>query len=467
MTPAILGALLWKRARLARRDHWTRPAVLGWQASQLEKLRTFANTRSRFYQRFHRGFDGRPLGELPVLTKAVLMEEFDSLVTVPGLTLASVEAHLRTMVEPVPMRGGFYVASTSGTTGRRGVFVWGRSEWTTVLASFTRGNDWGRVRVGLTHRLSLAVVSSGQPWHQSAVAAASLQSPLVSTLRLDSGEPLEAICRRLDAFQPESLVAYASMSRILAEEQLAGRLQIHPVAVFSASEVLTDETRRRIREAWGIEPFNVFAATETAGIASECTRHEGLHLYEDLVIPEVVDDHNRPVPVGEFGAKLLVTVLFSRTQPLIRYELSDSVRLTSRVCSCGRPFALLEAIQGRHEDVLTLPRTGGGTGPLHPIVLHRPLEGAPVSGWQVRWDGARLAVLLAQVRNPFDDVALARRLGDELATRGFVSPPITVERVDAIPRTRAGKAPLVVSEAPSKTLGESVPGAPREPPVPT
>jgi phenylacetate-CoA ligase len=111
----------------------------------------------------------------------------------------------------------------------------------------------------------------------------------------------------------------------------------------------------RIEEAWGKRPFEVYAATETAGIASECELHQGMHLFEDLVITEVVDEKNRPVPPGIYGEKVLVTVLFSRTMPLIRYEMSDSVRPASSArCPCGGPFALIDGVQGRVEDVLHL-----------------------------------------------------------------------------------------------------------------
>ena len=55
-----------------------------------------------------------------------------------------------------------------------------------------------------------------------------------------------------------------------------------------------------------------------------------MHLFEDLVITEVVDADNQPVPPGEYGAKVLVTVLFSRTLPLIRYEMSDSLQVGDR-----------------------------------------------------------------------------------------------------------------------------------------
>ena len=65
---------------------------------------------------------------------------------------------------------------------------------------------------------------------------------------------------------------------------------IMPRFVFSASEVLTDSTRRLASAAWGRSPYNVYAATETSGIAAECGEHAGMHLFEDLVITEVVDD---------------------------------------------------------------------------------------------------------------------------------------------------------------------------------
>ena len=83
------------------------------------------------------------------------------------------------------------------------------------------------------------------------------------------------------------LIAYASMSRILADQHLAGRLHIRPRAIFTSSEVLTEETRRRIVQAWGERLFNQYAATECGSLAAECDHHRGMHLMEDLVIVEV------------------------------------------------------------------------------------------------------------------------------------------------------------------------------------
>jgi phenylacetate-CoA ligase len=104
--------------------------------------------------------------------------------------------------------------------------------------------------------------------------------------------------------------------------------------VNSSSEVLTHDARDMATRAWHVPPYNVYAATETGGIAAECREHHGLHVFEDLVVPEVVDENYQPMSPGVTGARLLVTVLFSRTIPLIRYEMTDRVRLaTTQPCS--------------------------------------------------------------------------------------------------------------------------------------
>jgi phenylacetate-coenzyme A ligase PaaK-like adenylate-forming protein len=285
----------------------------------------------------------------------------------------------------------------------------------------------------------MAVVSSTRPTHQSSIVGATVASRLTPTLRLDATSSLADITGQLTAFQPDALIGYASILRTLAEEQLSGRLAIGPRAVMSASEVLTEETRVRIREAFGVLPTNVYAATETAGIASECRAHH-LHRYEDLVLAEIVDADNQPVPDGEWGDKVLVTVLFSRTQPLIRYELSDRVAASTDSCDDdGLPFALLAGIQGREEEVLTL----GGVR-VHPNVFHGILEALPTSGWQVRDEGGRVRVLLQGDRAVVEPTQVAADLRRALEGVGARGIPVIVEWVAVIPRTLLGKAPLVV-----------------------
>lgn len=444
MKISTLLHVLARRRQLRRHERWSRDQLARHQAAALAELRAHAVARSPFYRRIHAGLDDRPLAELPIVTKADVMDGFDEVVADRDVRLADVKAYLDAPATDRQYLDRYQVSATSGSTGRRGIFLANPDEWLTTIASYARANQWAGVATGLTHRVRMAIVSSRVPWHQSARVGVTLQSRFVRALRLDATDPLAAIVRALDEFQPDCLIGYASMIHVLAGEQLAGRLHIRPRAINSASEVLGDDTRRRAHEAWGSIPFDVYAATETAGIASECEQHR-MHRYEDLVIVEPVDEHRRPVPAGVIGASLLVTVLFSRTQPLIRYEMSDRVALGEGACPCGRPFALLGAIDGRREDILTMPGASGGTVVIHPNVFHGPLERAPAAAWQVVLRDADLAILIERPGPAFDRAALAAEIAAALTGQGARPLPVVVEIVDAIPRSALGKAPLVRS----------------------
>jgi phenylacetate-CoA ligase len=315
-----------------------------------------------------------------------------------------------------------------------------------VLASYARAYQWAGIEAGLTHRLRMAVVSSTTPTQQSSIVGATVASRFVPTLRLEATSPIDETVQRLNAFRPDSLVGYASILRILAEEQLAGRLAVAPQVVMSASEVLTGETRQRIGQAFGVPATNVYAATESAGIASEC-RLGHLHRYEDLVIAEIVDADNQPVPAGEYGTKLLVTVLFSRTQPLIRYELSDRVAASLETYPDGLPFALPQGIEGREEEVLTLAGTT-----VHPNVFHSVLERLPVAGWQVIEEDGRLRVLLATDGTGLEPAVVAATVVSALERVGARDVRVEAQLINAIPRTALGKAPLVRRSSPAPVV---------------
>jgi phenylacetate-CoA ligase len=285
----------------------------------------------------------------------------------------------------------------------------------------------------------------------SAQVAATAKSMWRPSLRLPASQPLTQTVQQLDDWQPNVLIAYASMAGILAEEQLAGRLRIHPDVVYSASEVLTQQTRQRVREAWGDEPFNQYVATETADIGAEYKMCRRMHLFEDLVLVEVVDEHNRPVLPGAYGAKVLVTTLFSRTQPLIRYELNDNVRVGPANHACGLPFAVLEGIQGREEDALHLPALAGGRIVVQPLVFNRVMDIVPVTGWQVTQqadDG--LVLLLTGMRDGLTDEALVAKLTQSLAQESVRASYFRVLHVEAIPKTASGKAPLIKAKPPAR-----------------
>jgi len=444
MNIRIILKLLHTLEQLRKHERWTRAQLEDYQAVALLELRKYAYARSPFYQRFHKGLIDRPFVELPVLTKAMLMENFNDLVTDRTLQLEKIRRFAEEGEVGQRFQDRYYVTATSGSSGHPGFFLFDESEWTSILASFARGQEWSGVRISFTRQQKMATVASISPWHMSSQVAATVQSWWRPSLRILASQPISKSVEQLNAWQPEVLISYASMAGALAEEQLAGRLQINPKVVYVASEVLTTQTKQRVKEAWGDEPYNQYAATETAGIASEHLLCRHMYFYEDLVITEVVDEQYRPVPVGEYGAKILVTTLFSRTQPLIRYELNDSVRVGAEEHACALPFKVLESVQGRVEDSLMLPALSGGEVLIRPLVINRIMDVAPVSGWQIQQQADRgLAILLSGTRNGVTDDWLAEQVNRSLSQEGAQVPYIRIQRVVEIPKNASGKAPLI------------------------
>ncbi len=420
--------VIWKRRSLERSCGWTRPQLLTRQAESVSELRRFAWQRSPFYRRFHRGLESRPLAELPVLTKSVLMENFDDLVTDRAVRLQDAESFLASSPGASLFRGRYVVLATSGSTGLRGVFLFDPREWLAALAGLTRPMLWAGAAPNPFRPPRTALIASTAPSHYSSRVGLSLASRFMPTLRLDAAEPLATIVERLNRWQPDVMAVYPSVLRQLAGEQAAGRLRIQPRKVATSAEVLTDEVRRRVREAWDIPVYDTYGCTEYSPIAGECAFGRK-HLFEDGAVIEIERD------------RLLLTVLHRRTQPLIRYEVSDMVRAVEGGCECGRPFRMIEMIEGRVEDILRF-----GPAQVHPNQFHAVLETVPAAGWQVIHEDDALHVLLTGLRDPHSIDSIHRSLREMLRAAGADFPPIRVTEVSQLRRGATGKAPLVLSQ---------------------
>jgi putative adenylate-forming enzyme len=440
----------WQRQAQERSCGWSRARLERHQALRLQALRRFVSVRSPFYQRFHQGLEQRPLSALPVLSKETLMENFDGLVTDRSVRLADAERHLR---EPGASRrflDRYVVLSTSGTTGRRGVFLFDDAEWIAAIAAITRPLAWSGAAGGLRKPPKSALIASSTPWHYSAQIGKSLATRLLPTLRLDAAAPLPELVRELNAWRPEALAVYPSVLTQLAGEQLAGRLDIPLKNVATSAEVLTPSTRRRVEQAWGIRVFDTYGATEYAPIAAECA-FGNKHLFEDRAIIEIVDAQGQAVAPGERGERILLTLLDRRTQPLIRYEISDMVRERPGACPCGRPFRMIESIEGRVEDTLFFPAHGGdgASVPIHPNLFHAILETAPATGWQVIQEAQRLTITMTGSVDEGLRDTVRTQVGRMLAARGAQAPAIEVRMAAQLQRGATGKAPLIMRAVPS------------------
>ena len=212
-----------------------------------------------------------------------------------------------------------------------------------------------------------------------------------------------------------------------------------PEAVFTNSEPLTPELRERLERAFGVRPFNFYATTE--GLYGHDCPERSMHLFDDMCVVENVDADHRPVPSGEVGARLLVTNLFNRVQPLIRFEITDLVAAEPEPCPCGRSLMRVRSLEGRAEDVLCL----GGVY-VHPLQFALVTADPDVREFQVVQEGGGLRLRVA-LRNGADEAPgrLRARVGARLEELGVRRPAVEVETVDALERSRAGKLQIVVS----------------------
>jgi phenylacetate-coenzyme A ligase PaaK-like adenylate-forming protein len=354
-------------SELESREQWRREELLRYQARRLDDLIRHASRRSPFYRELYRDLrtpGPESLEQLPVTNKDLIMENFDSVVTDPRLKLDRLQAHLHDLTAHDDYLGSYHVLATAGSSGRVGIVVFDRDEWATVLAAWLRCIRWMDTQPNAGGHIRFALIAADSPVHTTYRMASSLDIGVPRSLRMSATDPLPRLVGKLNSYQPEMLMVYPSIGAILAEEQLEGRLQIHPRIVVTAGEWRTKTAEEGMIRAWGVTPFNDYGLTEVP-VGIDCTLHHGIHVFEDLCVIEVVDDSNRTVPPGTSGEKILITNLFNYTQPLIRYEVSDLVTMSSEPCPCGLPFSFISQIEGRLDDVLYLPGQAGEKVPVH------------------------------------------------------------------------------------------------------
>ena len=145
-----------------------------------------------------------------------------------------------------------------------------------------------------------------------------------------------------------------------------------PEALWSGGETLSDGERAEISQAFGCTVVDGYGASECMQIAHDCG-HGCLHLNSDWVVLEPVDEHGRAVPTGTASHTVLLTNLANQVQPLIRYDLGDSVTLLRHACSCGSPFPALR-VSGRRDDILALRAPDGREVRLAPLAVATVIE---------------------------------------------------------------------------------------------
>ena len=452
-----------KRAKEIRKIRDAGPDAI--EADRMERLRRLvahAKEHSPFYRDLYRDIDpgSFELADLPTTDKRTLMEHFDDTVTDKRLKKREVSE----WAEETSQIGRFFkedfiLSNTSGTTGFKGYFAYTREEWDEVMAYMSlqvrrRSARPGEMLLALlpgVRSRAASVVASGGHYIDILVAVhyPSIMKYIVRTEVINVTDPIGRMVERLNSFRPNFLSGYPSAIEALAREQLAGRLHLDLSDVNLFSELLTPECRAAIENAFGCEAFSVYGATESFIIAKEC-HHKKMHVWSDLVILEPVEADGTPTPSGQPSHKVLITCLPKMAQPLIRYDLADSVIPVAAPCPCGSILPVIDVI-GRSDDIFWVSGQDGKLVPLLPIAIG--VQVADLKGieqFQVRLEARDRVKVLFTPSAPGEAEALGRVIQsnfeaffDKHGLKGCVS--VDWETVEEIPRTAGGKLRRIYS----------------------
>jgi phenylacetate-coenzyme A ligase PaaK-like adenylate-forming protein len=430
----VQGRVIAGAADQFARSTWNAERIAAAQREGLQTLLRHAFERSPFHRRRLagidiEGIDPADLSALPLMTKTEMMDGLDDVFTDRRLTCGTVESALAaTGTEPVPILDDYIALASGGCSGQRGIFVLDRAAVADFVASLARQpGPTQPFSAAPGEQPSMALVASPSAVHATGMLAALTRGGLtpVRSHLVPATLPLAEIVERLNALRPAVLAGYASMLVRLGAEASAGRLQITPVTVSSTSETLLPEMRAAIRNAFGVPVVDGFGSTE--GLFGKTCADDDVFVFNtDVCIVELVDADNNPVAPGAPSAKVLVTNLYNVTQPLIRYELTDTFIRQPDAADHGY---LRARVQGRNDDVLHY-----GTVDVHPIVIRSVMVKTPeVIDYQVRQTRCGVDVF-AVTADAFRLEDLSDRLCAALVDGGLRSPDVTVRPVDFLDR---------------------------------
>jgi phenylacetate-coenzyme A ligase PaaK-like adenylate-forming protein len=383
----------WQWLRAWQETWWAGTSAVMAQSLQAQRLATLldrARDLSPLYGERLR--HAQALAEITPIDKGELMQRFDDWATDRRITRAAAARFLaRDDTLADAFLGDYLLWTSSGTSGVPGWFVQDAAAlaaYDTMDALRLRGAQPLQPALatwGLNQRFAFVGASGGH--FAGVVSLTRLARVVPQALRpaitlLSVLRPLHEIATELARFSPTVLITYPSAAQALALMQRAGALHLALSEVWVGGEQLSPAQRRAVQQGFGCVVRNCYGASECFSIAFECSAGK-LHLHEDWVIAEPVDEQLRPVPPGTLSHAALITNLANTVQPIIRYRLDDRIRMLPGACACGSHFTCIE-VQGRSGDTLHLPDGRGGRVAIVPLALETAIEeGAQVSQFQV------------------------------------------------------------------------------------
>ncbi len=283
------------------------------------------------------------LDQYPLLDKARMMAHFNTINTVgidreEALTVAIRAENSRDFSSTIQ---GITIGLSSGTSGNKGLFLASeqeRARWVACVLDRVIGLQLRKRKVAFFLRANSQLYES--------VASRLLQFRFFDIL-----EPMPQLLADLETFQAQLLVAQPSVLREIALAVESGQISLSLEKIVSVAEVLEPEDRHWFSQVFRQSIHEVYQCTE-GFLAATCSQGT-LHFNEDFLLIE-----KRWLDEAQTRFHPIITDLYRRSQPVVRYELNDIIR-SGEPCACGSHFLPIAQIEGRSDDVLTLPGKSG------------------------------------------------------------------------------------------------------------
>jgi phenylacetate-coenzyme A ligase PaaK-like adenylate-forming protein len=352
------------------------------------------------------------------------------------------------------------LSHTSGSQGQPLLIVQPKENLELIFGlHVSRGNHeslsfWDAVKhLVKPARLAVVILKSG--FYPSAAAFEHMPDGAeryIDLLRLSLMD--DDLVERLAEFRPTHLTAYSSVLHELARQIESGRLDLQPELeqVVNISERLMPQARDHYREVFGTPVIDSYAMGECLFLTAGCPASPGMHVNADWAILEVVDEHNRPVPDGKKGAKVLITNLANDVQPIIRYEIGDIVTMATKPCGCGSTMPLIAGVDGRDSDMFWI-ESEGDVRPLPPAVFELALSQiVDAREFQIVQEGnTEFRIRLEPLPGVILDRQRADRILSEQLEEYGLSDRLSVEleTVDRLAPEKGDKFKRIVSKVPA------------------
>ena len=185
----------------------------------------------------------------------------------------------------------------------------------------------------------------------------------------------------------------------------------------------------KIKEKWDIELYSTYASTEMSTAFSECEFQQGGHHHPELIIVEILDDHNQPVMEGEEG-ELVVTTLGVETIPLLRFKTGDVIKAHYQPCKCGRNTLRLGPVIGRKKHMIKYKGTT-----IYPPAMYNLLNDfSAIENYIIELDRNEVGLdnITIKVGTKASSEDLMQRLKDHIRAKLRVLPTIMILSIDAV-----------------------------------